>query len=240
LNAEQSRRFFALTAMFETSDVEPDYGTLFPMQDGTGDGRGYCAGLVSFCSNTDDMADVIDAYTQLRPGNPLARFVPRMRELANTNSMSVLGLEGLDKAWNACNTDPLFRKAQEQIRDREYLDPALELAGKLGIQTVLGRQILFDTAVQHGVGGTTELASRLAAIDRRVPADGTISEKEWLLAFLKVRRAELEFAGDSRTRDVWSESAPRADALANLVLDGAWDFCSPLQLKSRDWNNVIP
>jgi chitosanase len=242
MNAAQTHRFYGLTYMFEYSSSEPDYGKLAPMKEGDGDGRGYCTGIIGFCSNTDDLADVIDVYTQLKPDNLLARFVPRMRELSASQSISVKGLEDLPAAWNQSSDDPLLHQAQETIRDREYLKPALALADKLGIKSVVGRDVLYDTCVQHGAGGTDELVRRLQKVMPDAPISGKVSEKDWLLAFLKVRKAELENATDPATAAVWKESAPRADVLSNLVIDGNWDYCTPLKLRSdSDWNGeVVP
>jgi chitosanase len=242
MNAAQMHRLYGLTYMFEYSSSEPDYGKLAPMKEGDGDGRAYCTGIIGFCSNTDDLADVIDVYTQLRPGNMLAGFVPTMRMLSAAHSGSVKGLEGLPAAWNAVSDDPLLHQAQETIRDKEYFYPALALADQLGIKTVLGRDVLYDTCVQHGVGGTNDLISRLQKVMPDTPLSGRVSEKDWLLAFLKVRKAELEHASDPATAACWAESAPRADVLSNLILDGNWDYCSPLHLRSAsDWDGeVVP
>lgn len=240
IGPEQFRRFYALTEEFETSKPDPDYGILSDWKAGDpGDGRGYCAGLVSFCSNTDDMADVIKEYTKLKPKNPLWRFVPTMEELSKANRSDVKGLEGLAAAWNSCHDDPLFHQAQEIIRTKEYLDPALKIAKDLGINTVLGRFILYDTAVQHGVGGTYDLVKRLKKNHTATPASKKISEKAWLIAFLKVRKAELVKADDPRTQEVWADSAPRADALTHMVEDGFWDFCGPIKVRSHDWNLIL-
>ena len=41
-----------------------------------GDGRGYTAGIIGFCSGTGDMLDLVQLYTDRKPGNVLAKYLP--------------------------------------------------------------------------------------------------------------------------------------------------------------------
>src|SRR4051794_39617736 len=67
------------------------------------DGRGYTVGRAGFTSATGDLLEVAQAYTKLVPDNPLARYLPRLRELAASGDGSIEGLDGLPDAWaSAC------------------------------------------------------------------------------------------------------------------------------------------
>ena len=41
-----------------------------------GDGRGYTAGIIGFCSGTGDMLELVEEYTERKPGNVLAKYLP--------------------------------------------------------------------------------------------------------------------------------------------------------------------
>ncbi len=51
-----------------------------------GDGRGYTAGIIGFCSGTGDMLDLVELYTSRVPGNVLAKYLPALREVNGTDS----------------------------------------------------------------------------------------------------------------------------------------------------------
>src|SRR5206468_6855413 len=56
-----------------------------------GDGRGYTAGIIGFCSGTGDLLQVIEQYTRKSPNNVLARYLPALREV--NGSASHAGLD---------------------------------------------------------------------------------------------------------------------------------------------------
>ena len=163
-----------------------------------GDGRGYTGGIVGFCSGTSDMLAVVAEYTRRKPANRLARYAPALR--AVDGSASHKGLDpGFPAAWKAAAADPVFRKTQEDERDRMYFRPAVTLAKKDGLRA-LGQLAYYDAAVMHGVSGLRGI--RAAALRRaKTPARGG-GEVAYLTAFLNARvrvmRAEEAHRDTSR------------------------------------------
>ncbi|MFI5806311.1 chitosanase [Streptomyces sp. NPDC051561] len=155
-----------------------------------GDGRGYTAGIVGFCSGTGDMLKVVERYTAARPGNILEEFLPALRAVRGTESHEGLG-EDFTGTWQeAADTDPLFRAAQDTQRDREYFAPAVR-QGKADGVGALGQFVYFDAFVMHGLGdspNSTGFATLRARARQRaaLPAEGG-DEKAYLNAFLDVR-----------------------------------------------------
>jgi chitosanase len=152
-----------------------------------GDGRGYTAGIIGFCSGTGDMLELVQAYAETEPGNPLASYLPALEAVNGTESH-----EGLDPgfmaAWQAAAEDPVFQAAQDFERDSVYFDPAVALAKEDGLQA-LGQFAYYDAAVMHGFDGMQSIRDAALA-NADTPADGG-DETAYLSAFLDAREVEM-------------------------------------------------
>jgi chitosanase len=171
-----------------TLDWRGEYGYI----EDIGDGRGYTAGLIGFCSGTGDMLALVRSYVAATPHDPLARFLPALRRVNGTASHRGLGAPFL-AAWKQAARDPLFRHLQMRELDRVYFDPAVSRARADGLGT-LGQFIYYDAIVMHGPGPSR---SSFGGIRRRAihraptPAMGG-SQVPYLEAFLDVRRAQMK------------------------------------------------
>ncbi|MFG2397398.1 chitosanase [Streptomyces lydicus] len=152
-----------------------------------GDGRGYTGGIIGFCSGTHDMLELVELYTQRKPGNVLAKYLPALREVDGSDSH-----EGLDpnytKDWKKAAQDPEFQKAQNDERDRVYFNPAVKQGKADGIG-VLGQFAYYDAIVMHGDGSdpTSFSSIRKRALAKAKPPAQGGDEKTYLNAFLDAR-----------------------------------------------------
>jgi chitosanase len=157
-----------------------------------GDGRGYTAGLIGFCSGTGDMLQLVRSYAAAEPRDPLARFLPALRRVDGSASHAGLGPPFVT-AWRRAANDPVFRRLQLRELDRVYFDPAVSRAKADGLGT-LGQFIYYDAIVMHGPGPSPSSFGgiRHRAIDRApTPTEGG-SQVAYLNAFLDVRRAQMK------------------------------------------------
>ncbi|MEU1468222.1 chitosanase [Streptomyces sp. NPDC005761] len=152
-----------------------------------GDGRGYTAGIIGFCSGTGDMLDLVELYTEREPDNVLAEYLPALRDVDGTDSHD--GLDpGFSEAWESAAGDPAFQQAQNDERDRVYFDPAVGRGKDDGLGT-LGQFAYYDAIVMHGDGGdATSFGSirERALATAKPPAQGG-DEVTYLNAFLDAR-----------------------------------------------------
>ncbi len=156
-----------------------------------GGGRGYTAGIVGFCSGTGDMLELVEEYTIRKPANPLAAYLPALREVNGTDSHTGLGSPFVPASRTAA-ADPVSQHAQQDERDRLYFDPAVALAKKDGLRA-LGQLAYFDAAVMHGCSGL--LAVRAAARNvARTPYAGG-GEAAYLQTFVDARATEMRREG---------------------------------------------
>ncbi|MEU1469227.1 chitosanase [Streptomyces sp. NPDC005761] len=171
-----------------TLDWRSQYGTI----EDTGDGTGYNAGLVGFCSSTHDMLAFVESFTDDHPDSPLAPFVPALRKVDGSPSHE--GLDpGFTAAWKQSAEDPAFRTAQDQVRLKQYFEPAVHLAKLDGLGT-LGQYMYFDAMVLQGPGSEEDSfygIRRAALAEADTVAEGG-DETAYLDAFLDAARTVMK------------------------------------------------
>jgi chitosanase len=208
-----------IISVFENDTPVIDYG----YAENLDDGRGITAGRAGFTSATGDMLEVVERYTELVSENPLADYLPRLRELAAAEDGSVEGLDGLEAAWLEAADDPIFRDVQDEVVDDEYYWPSVEHAGALGLSYPLSLLNLYDACIQHGDGddpdGLPAIIDSASAFVGGSPAEG-IDEGDWLQAFMDIRRSVLLDPYDPDTAEEWAESVGRVDALIEIFQSG--------------------
>ncbi|OJF10798.1 chitosanase [Couchioplanes caeruleus] len=216
--ATSRKKELALQLVSSAENSTLDWREEFDYIEDIGDGRGYTAGIVGFCSGTSDMLALVTEYTRRSPRNKLARYLPALR--AVDGSASHRGLDpGFTAAWKAAAADPVFRKTQEDERDRMYFDPAVTLATADGLRA-LGQFAYYDAAVMHGMSGLREIraAALQAAKTPKLGGDETV----FLERFLDARVREM------RTEEAHSDVSRVETAQRTFLRAGNLDLNTPL------------
>jgi chitosanase len=195
-----------------------DWRAQFSYIEDIGDGRGYTAGIIGFCSGTGDMLELVEAYTAAQPSNVLARYLPALRNVDGTASHA--GLDpGFPGAWRNAAVDPVFQAAQEAERDRVYFDPAVRDGRADGVRA-LGQFAYYDAAVMHGYEGMRAIRGR--ALRRATPPAQGGEERAWLDAFLDERVVEM------RKEEAHSDTSRVDTAQRVFLANGNLDLDTPL------------
>jgi chitosanase len=194
-----------------------------------GDGRGYTAGIIGFCSGTGDMIELVREYTNRKPGNILAKYLPALAQVDGTASHA-----GLDPSypadWRTAAADPIFQKAQEDERDRVYFTPSVALAKADGVRA-LGQFAYYDAAVMHGFDGMKSV--RAAALTKAKPPAQGGTETTWLNAFLDARVIEMN-------KEEAHSDTSRVDTAQRVFLrNGNLDLNTPLNFAVYGENFTI-
>ena len=191
-----------------------------------GDGRGYTGGIIGFCSGTGDMLEMVTAYTQREPGNPLASYLPALKKVNGTASHTGLGTPYVT-AWHKAASDVVFQQSQDAERDSTYFNPSVS-QGKTDGLHALGQFIYYDAIVMHGPGddGTSFGGIRKAAMKKaKTPAQGG-DETTYLNAFLDARVAAM------KTEEAHSDTS-RVDTEQRVFLKaGNLNLNTPLTWKT--------
>ncbi|MGW3866821.1 chitosanase [Streptomyces sp. NPDC005047] len=221
---DPAKKEIAMQLVSSAENSSLDWKAQYQYIEDIGDGRGYTAGIIGFCSGTGDMLDLVELYSDRSPGNVLARYLPALRRVDGSDSH-----EGLDPGypddWRRAAGDPAFRRAQDDERDRVYFDPAVR-QGKADGLRALGQFAYYDAIVMHGGGGDPLSfgSIRERALGRaRPPAQGG-DEVAYLHAFLDERVWAM------RQEEAHSDTS-RVDTAQRVFLDeGNLDLDPPL-----DW-----
>ncbi|MFJ1825264.1 chitosanase [Streptomyces sp. NPDC088178] len=184
---DPAKKEIAMRLVSSAENSSLDWKAQYKYIEDIDDGRGYTAGIIGFCSGTGDMLDLVELYTQRKPGNVLAKYLPALRKVNGTDSHS--GLDpNFKKDWATAASDSAFKQAQNDERDRVYFNPAVKQGKADGIGT-LGQFAYYDAIVMHGDGGdSTGFGSirKRALAKAKPPAQGG-NEVTYLNAFLDAR-----------------------------------------------------
>jgi chitosanase len=201
------KKEIAMELVSSAENSSLDWKAQYKYIEDIGDGRGYTAGIIGFCSGTGDMLDLVTLYNQRKPGNALSKYLPALRKVNGTDSHSGLG-SAFVSAWRTAAKDTVFQQAQNDERDRVYFNPAVRQAKTDGLRA-LGQFIYYDAIVMHGpgtdpvsFGGIRKTATKKA----KTPAQGG-NETTYLNAFLDAREAAMLTEGGP------SHDCPHRDAL---------------------------
>ncbi|MDX2703488.1 chitosanase [Streptomyces sp. PA03-6a] len=219
------KKDIAMQLVSSAENSSLDWKAQYKYIEDIGDGRGYTAGIIGFCSGTGDMLELVELYTDRKPGNPLARYLPALRRVNGTDSHSGLG-SGFESAWRSAAADQAFQQAQNDERDRVYFGPAVQQAKADGLRA-LGQFAYYDAIVMHGPGEDKVSFGgiRKTALSKaRTPAQGG-DETTYLHAFLDARKAAM------KTEEAHSDTT-RVDTEQRVFLNnGNLDLNPPLKWK---------
>ncbi|WP_405443980.1 chitosanase [Streptomyces avidinii] len=184
---DPAKKEIAMKIVSSAENSSLDWKAQYKYIEDIDDGRGYTAGIIGFCSGTGDMLDLVEYYTQVKPGNVLAKYLPALRRVDGSDSHA--GLDpNFTRDWAKAAQDAEFRKAQDRERDRVYFNPSVQ-QGKADGVGVLGQFIYYDAIVMHGDGtdSTSFRNIRKRALSKAKPPSQGGNETAWLNAFLDAR-----------------------------------------------------
>ncbi|MFJ1967703.1 chitosanase [Streptomyces sp. NPDC087903] len=184
---DPAKKEIAMKLVSSAENSSLDWKAQYKYIEDIGDGRGYTAGIIGFCSGTGDMLDLVELYATRKPGNVLAKYLPALRRVNNSDSH-----DGLDPSfpgdWRKAAQDTAFQQAQNDERDRVYFNPAVK-QGKTDGLRALGQFTYYDAIVMHGDGSdpTSFRNIRKRALAKAKPPAQGGDEVTYLNAFLDAR-----------------------------------------------------
>src|SRR5882724_6356888 len=77
---DPAKKEIAMKLVSSAENSSLDWRAQFKYIEDIGDGRGYTAGIIGFCSGTHDMLELVQEYTRRSPNNVLAKYLPALKK----------------------------------------------------------------------------------------------------------------------------------------------------------------
>jgi hypothetical protein len=201
------KKEIAMQLVSSAENSSLDWRAQYSYIEDIGDGRGYTAGIIGFCSGTGDMLELVKYYNSLAPGNVLQKYIPALQKVDGTASHA--GLDpNFTKDWKVAAADPKFQQAQDHERDRVYFNPAVNRAIADGLPA-LGQFAYYDAAVMHGPEGLADIRAAALKVAKAPAQGGNVTT--YLNAFLDARKVEMK-------KEAAHEDTSRVDTAQRIFL----------------------
>src|SRR5882757_5065800 len=82
---DPAKKEIAMKIVSSAENSSLDWKAQYKYIEDIGDGRGYTAGIIGFCSGTGDMLELVQHYRDLKPGNILAKYIPALQTVNGTD-----------------------------------------------------------------------------------------------------------------------------------------------------------
>lgn len=161
-------------------------------------------------------AEALKPYLPYFAANKSASEPPKGPWSAETTAVIAL--------LKAAGADPVMQRAQEEVFDSLYFQPAVNIANQVGLTKALSLAVVYDTCIHSGPGGVTLIRNMFPA---KSPANGG-DERVWVQSYLNARRNWLA----THKMTILHGTVYRMDALLALVQAGNWDLTPPFKIRT--------
>ncbi|WP_008310493.1 C39 family peptidase [Leptolyngbya sp. PCC 6406] len=222
--AELSKRASqAIVNVFETGNALGDYSSVVCHRHDLG---GLTYGRSQTTINSGNLYLLVKAYCEADGAAFADELLPYLEKLAKKSATlkcdsGSSDLREITVILRKAGTDPVMRSTQDNFFDRAYWTPAVNAARNIGIQTALGKAVVYDSFI-HGSWG--------AMRDRTNQSHGTVSqigEKAWVQAYIKTRRHWL----GNHSNPLLRNTVYRMDAFNQLIQVSNWDLVLPFSVR---------
>lgn len=223
----------AIVSTFETypPTARPNYSQLAVLPDGPGHAMQVTFGAHQATDRADSLDKIIRRYAELALArgegalNPewldgaemLTVYLPRLAKNTPASCADLASDADFKMLLRRVSTDPLMHQAQNEVFDRDYMQPALAAVGGSGWFLPLSLAVVYDSMIH---GGWRRLRDRVHAG----------SERDWISSYVAVRDANLASAGTERSifdNKMLRNTVYRTATLRRLIHDNNWDLATP-------------
>lgn len=147
-------------------------------------------------------------------------------ELADHLPREGTDLTGLEPLFREAGAYPSFQQVQRDLARELYFDPALKAARHYDIGTERAVAMIFDTAVQRGVGGMRKILDEAVGIPPH--AGSSKSDADWNIILWFAELADRGLGGENGRRHRILRDPELSDEPFNPELPGTtMTVCSP-------------
>jgi chitosanase len=161
---------------------------------------------------------------KLNPSHYLCSYIPAFERIDKLHedgkADDVTGLENFIKDFNKYGNDALVKKAQLELLDELYWNPAMKIVSDCGLKLNITKGQIYDASVRHGPDGAEEIAVRTTKALGGSPKTGK-DEIDWLKRYFIERKKYYE-EEDGETGVI-----ERIDVMYKGILDSGNHMMAP-------------
>lgn len=228
ITPEQKKSIDCILSIFETGKVPtPDsYQTVAVLKDGAG----ISYGKHQSTDKGGSLDKIVELYIDLNGvySEPLKSFLPKLldNETSKVDPENIPSwMKNLIEILKKAGADPIMQKAQDEIFDSFYWNPAVTHAVNIGLKTALGYLVVYDTCIHSGSGGVPMIRAKFP---EPPPSKGG-DEKSWVIAYIKARRNWLL----NHRNPIVQKTVYRQDAMLKIIEEDNWDLQAPLTVRGK-------
>lgn len=156
-------------------------------------GHGVSFGLIQFNQKRGSLPSLFKGMHEANPEKFNGVFGPHAQNLLSESYVRSANLNDPDikSRMLEAGRDPELQQVQRNLARSDYYEPAAKMAAEHGLTSERAHAMLFDSAVQNGVGGTRKYLRQAAA--------GGGSERDILRRFANLAD-DNRYSGNRRTR----------------------------------------
>ncbi|NTV11764.1 MAG: chitosanase [Zoogloea sp.] len=224
LTQSQKQAAFAIVNVFETGQVQGDYGnvTLIPGDPGhLTYGRSQTTLVAG--KGAGNLWKLLERYC----ASAGARFSHRLKPYVDRARHADLALDTdlrFKNLLRACADDAVMRDVQDAFFEETYWQPATRAAAKAGLVLPLSQAVVYDSFI-HGAWATVSAATSSSA-----GSPAAIGEKAWVTAYVATRRDWLA----KNAKPVLRSTVYRMDAFQRLIDFHLWALELPFMVRGEE------
>lgn len=223
MNLEQKRIIQAIVNTFETGVPEGGYDAVTILRDGAG----ISYGRSQATDGGDNLDHIVYRYFDLggRYSEELRAFVDELEADATTTvdpANPPPWCRALMALLQAAGSDPIMRRAQDEIFDERYWVPAENQSRSMGLVLPLSWAVVYDTCIHSGPAGL----ARIRKLFAEVPPSNQGDEKSWTSAYVAARERWLA----NHPKVVLHPTTYRMRTFRALIAAGNWDLVPPFKV----------
>ncbi|KAJ2818154.1 hypothetical protein IWW50_005915, partial [Coemansia erecta] len=177
-----------------------------------------------------------------------------LAKYAESGSDSTSGLEDYCKVFEKLGkSDTKFQQAQDSLRDKLYYTPSQKLADELGLKFDITRGELYDTGIQHGMGGADGLEALVKDTSDSFTKDATgdsgstlkingksVDEIVWLKKFITVVNDDLKNPKEEENQggDAWADDTYRTQSYTFMLDAKTYMYGKSVEALDNDGNSI--
>lgn len=223
----------AIVNVFETGRVQGNYSTVVCHTDDLG---GLTYGRSQTTINSGNLYLLIKDYCETEGAQyaqELRHYLEELEKGRNSHKLACSSnsqeLREITRILRDAGSDPVMRAVQDAFFERAYWIPAMKAAAELGVNTPLGKAVVYDSFIHGSWNRMRDRTNQNAGLISR------IGEQAWIKAYVDTRRQWLA----NHRNPLLPRTVYRMDAFKQLIRDNNWNLTLPFTVRGQRVDQAV-